>query len=89
MGSGMAWLLDLLKRHFRKAAQLAAVQLGGAALAQDLDGAHADAQVLVDALAVEVVGHAGQLDLAVQRLVAHSQPGPEAHTKKETNNNYY
>jgi hypothetical protein len=44
--------------------------------AQQLDGAHADAQVLVDALAVEVVGHARQLDLAVQRLVAHAQQVP-------------
>ena len=52
-------------------------------LAQDLDRAHADAQVLVDALAVEVVGHAGQLDLAVQRLVAHAQQRAVGHAEAE------
>ena len=50
---------------------------------QDLDRAHADAQVLVDALAVELVGHAGQLDLAVQRLVAHAQQGAVGHAEAE------
>ncbi len=59
-----------LKRHLRKAPQLAAVELLGPLRAQQVDRAQADAQVLVDALAVEAVGHAGQLDLAVQRLVA-------------------
>jgi hypothetical protein len=48
----------------------------GPLLAQQLDGAHADAQVLVHARAVEGVGHARQLDLAVQRLVAHAQQVP-------------
>ena len=43
--------------------------------------ADADAQVLVHALAVEVVGHAGQLDLAVQRLVAHAQQGAVGHAE--------
>ena len=36
-------------------------------------GAHADAQVLVQAFAVKVVGHAWELDLAVQRFVADAQ----------------
>jgi hypothetical protein len=44
--------------------------------AQPFHRADADAQVLVHPLAVEVVGHAGQLDLAVQRLVAHAQQVP-------------
>src|SRR2546427_4928941 len=44
----------LLERHLREAAQLAAVQALGAAFAQDVDGAHADAQMLVHALAEEV-----------------------------------
>jgi hypothetical protein len=39
--------------------------------------------VLVDALAVKVVGHAGQLDLAVQRLVAHAQQGAVGHAEAE------
>jgi hypothetical protein len=44
---------------------------------------YADAQVLVDALAVEVVGHAGQLDFAVQRLVAHAQQRAVGHAEAE------
>ena len=72
-----------LKRHFGKAAQLAAVQAVHAAGAQDVDGAHADAQVLVYALAVEVVGHAGQLDFAVQGFVAHTQQGAVGHAEAE------
>ena len=51
----------LLERHFRKAAQLAAVQLVGALCAQQLKRADANAQMLVDPLAVKVVGHAGSL----------------------------
>src|SRR5829696_6335123 len=47
----------LLERHLREAAQLAAVQLVDAGLAQHLDRPHADAQMLVDALAIEVVRH--------------------------------
>src|SRR5574343_686095 len=57
-----------LEGHFSKTAQLAAVQALNTAIAQDVDGPHADAQMLVHTLAVEVVGHAGQFDLAVQRL---------------------
>ena len=48
--------LNLLNRHFRKAAQLAAVQLIHPLLAQQLDGTHADAQVTTPAqLATQVV----------------------------------
>jgi hypothetical protein len=36
--------------------------------AQDLDGPHADSQMLVDSFPVELVGHARQLELTVQRL---------------------
>jgi hypothetical protein len=62
----------LLKRHLGEAPELAAVQLLKPLAAQDVKRANADTQMLVDALAVERVGHAGQLDLAVQRLVAHA-----------------
>jgi hypothetical protein len=72
-----------LERHLGKAAQLAAVQAARTLLAQQLDGPHADAQVLVDPLAVEVVGHAGQLDLAVQRLVADAQQRAVGHAEAE------
>src|SRR5664279_532776 len=51
----------LLEGDLGEAAELAAVQLVDACLTQQLDGADADAQVLVDPLAIEVVGHAGQL----------------------------
>ena len=51
--------------------------------AQQFDGADADQQVLVHALAVEVVGHAGQLDLAVQRLVADAQQRAVGHAEAE------
>src|SRR5438552_13638491 len=63
----------LLKRDLGEAAQLAAVQLVDTGLAQQFDRADADAQVLIDPLAVEMIRHAGQLDLAVPRLVAHAQ----------------
>ena len=73
--------LNLLKRHFRKAAQLAAVQLIHPLLAQQLDGTHADAQVLVDAFAVEMIRHTRKLDLAMQRLVADTQKRAIRHPK--------
>ena len=47
----------LLKRDFRKTPQLAAVQVIRARLAHQLDRADADQQMLVDAFAIEVVGH--------------------------------
>jgi hypothetical protein len=51
----------LLKRRLRKTPQPAAVQLADAGVAQALDRARADAQVLVYPLAKESVGHARQL----------------------------
>src|SRR5450755_4794963 len=69
----LAHAYPLLERDLREAAQLPAVQLIDAGRAQQLDGAHADAQVLVDALAIEVIGHAGQLDLAMQGIVADAE----------------
>ena len=78
----------LLKRHLRKTAQLAAVQLIQPTRAQQLDGAHADAQVLVYAFAVEVVGHAGEFDLAMQRLVAHAQKRAVGHPKAKAIGGY-
>jgi hypothetical protein len=60
------------------------MQLSGPLLAQQLNGAHADAQMLVHALSVKVVGHARQFDFAVQRFVAHTQQRAIGHTKPET-----
>ena len=48
----------LLKRHFSKAAQLAAVQLVSTFCTQQLNRPYADPQVLVNPLLVEVVCHA-------------------------------
>ena len=53
------------------------------ALPQDINGAQADAQMLVHALAVEMVGHAGQLDFAMPGLVAHAQKRAIRHPKPE------
>jgi hypothetical protein len=58
----------LRERHLGEAAPLAAAQPARAFLAQKFDRAHADAQPLLDALAVELLGHSRQLELAVQRL---------------------
>ena len=81
--NGWPAIQPLLKRHFGKAAQLAAVQLLGALGAQQFNGPHADAQVLVYPFTVKVVGHAGQLDLAMQWLVTHTQQGAVRHPKAE------
>jgi hypothetical protein len=51
------------------------VQLFGPVAAQALQCLQTNAQMLVHPLAVKLVGHAGQLDLTVQRLVAHTQQG--------------
>ena len=60
------WLKGrLLKCHFGKAAQLAAVQLIGVLLVEQLHGSEPNSQVLIYPLAVEVVGHARQFDFTV------------------------
>src|SRR5664280_3748555 len=70
-----AWRVEtgLLEGDLGEAAELAAMQLIDSPVAQQFDGPHADAQMLVDPLSIEMVRHAGQLDLAVQRLVADAQ----------------
>ena len=50
-----------------------AAKLVNALRAQQLDGTDANAQMLIYPLPVKVIRHAGQLDLAVQRFVAHAQ----------------
>ncbi len=74
----------LLKRHLGKAAQLAAVQLVDAFGAQQFNGPHPDAKMLINPFAVKMVGHARQLDLAVQWLVADAQQSAIGHPKAET-----
>jgi hypothetical protein len=58
-----------LEGDFGKAAQFPAVQMVEPFMAQHLDGANADAQMLIDPLAVKLIRHARQFDLAVQRFV--------------------
>src|SRR5690606_11048100 len=64
----------LTERGFVEAAQLARVQRLHL-IAQQIQGRQADAQVLVHRSLIEGVGGAGQLDLAVQRLVRYAQQG--------------
>src|SRR6185437_8253812 len=56
-----------------EAAQFARMQPCLAAFAQGAQGFDANREMLADALAVERVGHAAQLDFAVQRLVRDAQ----------------
>ena len=63
----------LLEGGFHEGPQLAGVQALRRHAAQAFEGADADFQVLVDLAAVEGAGHAGQLQLAVRRLVRHSK----------------
>src|SRR5262245_29512958 len=58
-----------------EAAQLARVQRV-ASRAQKVKSLEADIQMLCDGALVKGIGGAGQLDLAVQRLVGHAQQGP-------------
>src|SRR5690606_33925657 len=72
-----------LEGDLGEAAQLAAVQPVHPLLAQQLERADPAAQVLLHPLPVEVVGHAGKLDLPVQGLVAHAQQRAVGHAEPE------
>src|SRR5580765_6178171 len=76
---GNSWTpAPLPERWLVEAAELAGVE-AGPLLAQEVHGRHADLQVLADGAVVEGVGLAGQLDLAVQRLVGNAQQGAVGH----------
>ena len=60
------------------------MQLLHTAFAQQFQRPDADAQVLVHTLAVKMIGHTGQLDFAVHRLIAHAQQGAVGHAKAQT-----
>ena len=66
-----------------EAAEFAAVEFGGADAAQDSHGQEADLKVLVDAVAVEAIGHAGQLKLAVERLIGDAEQRAVWHAEAE------
>ena len=56
----------------------------GSTFSQNLYCTHADAQVLIHAFAVKMIGHAGQFDFTMQRLVAHAEQGTVGHAEAET-----
>jgi len=60
---------SLLKRDFGETPELARMQPLQLLFPQPLERPQADLEMLADALAVEVARHAGELDLAIQRLV--------------------
>src|SRR5690606_28000443 len=68
-----------LERHLGEAAQLARMEPLHALIAQRLERPDADLQVLVDPFAVEARRHAGQLQLAMQRLVGDAEEGAVGH----------
>src|SRR3569623_2170865 len=70
----------LPERRLVEAPELARVQRAQLA-AQQVDRLEADAQVLAHRALVEARGGAGQLDLAVQRLVGDAQQGAVGHAQ--------
>ena len=58
------------------------------ALAHDVDRFQANTQMLADALGIEGVGHAGQFDLAMQRLVGDAEQRAVRHAQAETVGRY-
>jgi len=62
----------LLKRNLGKAPQLARMQPFSFLGLELFQRSKADLKMLADAVAVEVTGHAGQFDLAMQRLVRYA-----------------
>src|SRR5436305_1989731 len=73
----------LLKRRLLKAPELARVEPLRRHGAEFLHRTDADLEVLVDLSAVEVRGHAGELQLAVQRFVRHAEERPVGHAEAE------
>src|SRR5215813_12776043 len=70
----------LPERRLVEAAELARVQRAQLA-AQEVDRLEADAQVLAHRALVEARGGAGQLDLAVQRLVGNTEQRAVRHAQ--------
>jgi hypothetical protein len=59
----------LLKRHFRKATQLPAMQAMQTVHPQQLHRLHADLQMLIDLRPIKLVRHTRQLQFAMQGLI--------------------
>jgi hypothetical protein len=79
MPSGHLHPAALLKRDLGEAAQLARMQPLGFLLLEPLQRLEADLEMLADALAIELAGHARELDLAMQRLVGDAQQRTVGH----------
>src|SRR5690348_9248425 len=75
---------DLLERHLGEASQLARMEPLGLLQLQLIERQQAALEVLLDALAIEFAGHAGELDLAMQRLVGHGEQRTSARCHKPT-----
>src|ERR1043165_1712020 len=73
----------LLKRDLGEAAQLARMQALRFLQLETFERPDPDLEVLADALAVELAGHAGELDLAMQRLVGNAKQRAVGNPKRE------
>ena len=63
----------------RRTPELSGVEAFGFHLAHLPEGEHADLEVLGDLVLVELRGHAGELELALERLVGHAEEGAVGH----------
>src|SRR5579883_1063743 len=70
-----------LKRHFRKAPQLARMQPLRFLVLEPLQRLQPDLEMLSDTLAIELARHARELDLAMQRLVGDAQQRAVGHAE--------
>src|SRR4051812_44261895 len=75
--------IRLLKRCLLEAPELARVESLRSHGAELFHGTDADLEVLIDLAAVEVRGHAGEFELAVQRFVRDAQERPVGHPEAE------
>src|SRR5581483_5213883 len=71
----------LLKCHLGKAPQLARMQPLRFLLLDTLQRLQPDLKMLTDPLSIEFARHAGELDLAMQRLVRNAQQGAVGHAE--------
>src|SRR5450830_294317 len=83
MGSRTTTKEKLTESRFAETAQLATVQLLDAMIAQQLQRANANLQMLRHPLLIKAVRHARQFDLAVQRLVGYAEQGAVRHPEAE------
>src|SRR5215471_8158472 len=78
----------LLKRNLRKASKLARMQALRCLGFELLQGLQADLKMLADALPVELAGHAGELDFAMQGFVRDAQQRAVGHAEAKSVSGY-